>query len=97
MRARTAELSTLVLTIGNGRRQRVYRVERLPDEAGVVIAWRLVRLWPGKKVEVYDVHFDRHGPACTCPDWVFRKNNTPDVCKHIEAMTRATLLPPRST
>lgn len=56
-----------------------------PDPAVANPAWRLSKQ-DGSGV-VYDVHLDRNGASCTCPDFVFcREHRDPAGCKHIAAM-----------
>lgn len=54
------------------------------------------RAWRLKKDDetIYDVHIDEFGAHCTCPDFIFaRDNKDPKGCKHIAALRAAGLLP----
>lgn len=62
----------------------------VPQDPAVAAAWRLRK----SDGEVYDVHIDRHGCHCTCPDHVYRREGrTAEPCKHAAALIAWRLLP----
>ena len=55
-------------------------------------AWRLTRTNGAS----YDVALTKHGPTCTCPDYVFcRERRDEKGCKHIAALRSVGLLEER--
>lgn len=78
----------LVLTI----RETAYAVRPLrPDPA---LAARAYRLRKGDGT-LYDVAQTRHGPACDCPDFVYRRDGLdPAGCKHVKALVAFGLIEP---
>jgi hypothetical protein len=74
----------------------VYQVEDLcPDPAVASPAYRLTKAGPGLFSEptAYDVAVTEHGAVCSCPDFIYRRANDPEPCKHIRAMRAKGLLP----
>ncbi len=59
-----------------------YVVTRIDTDGKVAKhpAWRLTKL-THEGIE-YDVHTDEFGTRCTCQDFISRRENTPEPCKH---------------
>ena len=70
-----------------------YRVVYLWPEKWADPAWRLTKLVDGKLSDVtYDIHLGPYGPECTCPDFIYCRENQEKKCKHCEAITNLGLL-----
>lgn len=78
----------LYLAIGD----RFYRVQPLEAIRPVLRAWKLTK----GDGTAYELHADQHGLSCTCGDFTFRHQNDGQLCKHLESLVRATLLPGRA-
>ena len=64
---------------------RGYLLRRLDTDPEVAkAAWRLTN----RDGEEYDVHRDKHGLHCTCPDGIYRREGTSEPCKHARALDR---------
>ena len=76
------------LTIGST----AYAVRRLG--AAPEIARRAFRLAKGDGT-LYDVAETPFGPACDCPDFLFRRDGVdPEGCKHVRALVAVGLIEP---
>lgn len=53
-------------------------------------AWRLTTA----AGDTYDVWLTRHGAECTCPDFIWCRQNAPKPCKHCCALQAKGLLSP---
>ena len=70
----------------------VYTLKNLnPDPTIADPAWRLTK----EDGTSYDVHVDEWGASCTCPDYVYSRQNEEKKCKHCEALRATGLLVPR--
>lgn len=77
----------LVLPIGDT----LYALERIYPEADEFkLCWTLVRA--GSELRTVTVDADDQ-ITCNCPDFVMRKQNRGDVCRHISNLMRVGLLP----
>ncbi len=83
-------LCRLMLCITQDKSHQWYIVRKasqdIPDGT---VAWQLVK---GDKT-CYTVSWGPHGASCECADAVYRKNNSPEVCKHVAALQTLGLLP----
>ena len=82
----------------------LYSLRRLEGaEGGVVggVVWRLTKLaehvgggayTTEEERKVYHVHRDEFGLHCTCGDFVFRRENTGEACKHCLALMAVGLV-----
>lgn len=78
------------LTITMRRKKTRYRVYHVPSSPEVGHpAYRMVKLGSS---EVYDVILTPFGPECTCPDYVYRRQNTEAKCKHCDVLKAIGLL-----
>jgi len=80
----------LILKITAGRKATYYRLRRHDPHPGVAKkAWRLEQ----KDGKVYDVALTERGHwSCTCQDFIFRRQNAPEPCKHCAALRAFGLL-----
>jgi predicted nucleic acid-binding Zn finger protein len=47
---------------------------------------------------IYDILLTPHGPACSCPDWEFRRNGRDEGgCKHVKSLRAVGLLSREAT
>jgi hypothetical protein len=84
---RRTNSSSLVLLIG----ATPYVVQSLPCQPEG--DGRVFRLLKGDGA-TYDLVETRHGPACDCPDFIFRRDGIdPNGCKHVQALVRHGLMP----
>lgn len=61
-----------------------YQFLRLqPDPKVAIRAFRLTKVGQSSS---YTVHQDSHGWGCTCWDYISRRNNTGELCKHGRAI-----------
>lgn len=79
----------LILRIGKGKKKTYYQVKILiPDRSIAVRAWRLTK----PNGTSYDVMMnERHGMSCTCADFIWKRQNSPEPCKHCIAITEVGL------
>ncbi len=70
-------------------KDKIYVLESIvPESAGAISAWRLT----SSEGETYVVNEGRHGYGCECGDYVWRKDGTAELCKHIQALIKVGLL-----
>ena len=70
--------------------QRYLLTDLCPDKRVADPAWRLTKA----DGTFHDVHVDRHGPACTCGDFVNRREHRdPKGCKHVAALRVLRFIP----
>ncbi len=84
--------ATLYLSI----RDQLYAVRQVAADPAIArAAFRLLK----PDGTLYDVTLTAHGPACDCPDFVFRRDGLdPAGCKHVQALSACGLIaaePPR--
>lgn len=63
-----------------------YRVEPTADETGWQLAKDRARCKPDEDGVYHVVRHDDGTVECDCPDYTYRKANTPKVCKHGQAL-----------
>jgi|SRR6516164_3661222 hypothetical protein len=78
-------LSICTLSGSHGEQEFFYNLEYLAGGLG----WRFRK----RGEPVYDVDLSEYGPTCDCPDFLVRRANTREGCKHIEALRWLGLLP----
>ncbi len=72
----------------------VYLVTNLnPDPRCANPAYKLEKITSQGEAECWEVHVDRYGPSCSCPDRTYRDDG--HHCKHIAALKVTGLLPSR--
>lgn len=78
--------SRLFLTI----RDRLYAIRKVACDPHIADkAFRLLK----DDGSLYDVVQTRHGPACDCPDFLFRRDGLdPAGCKHVQALVACGLI-----
>jgi hypothetical protein len=77
---------TLVLCIGST----LYEVQRFASGHPLARCVHLRKLATGT---VYEVKVHNTGPRCSCPDFIYRRWDAGEKCKHIVALERVLLLP----
>ncbi len=84
--ASTARPSHLFLAIG----ETFYTVRPVgPDPDAALKAFRLLKA----DGTLYDVAQTPFGPACDCPDFIYRRDGTdPAGCKHVQALVAYGLI-----
>lgn len=87
--------AALFLRIVNSKgKATLYRLVSLNTDPHVANpAWRLWKEYEGEG-EHYDVRLGPHGPECDCPDFLVRRVNEAEKCKHCKAIEAVGLLRP---
>ena len=81
----------ITLTSSKGKpRSTEYTVTDLEPHRDV--AWPAYRLTKIDLSEAYDIADFPHGPTCTCPDFIWARERTGDLCKHLRAAVAVSLL-----
>lgn len=77
-------MAKLYLTIPwRGNESRAYRVEPIiTDPGAALVAWKLTK----SDGQNYVVSLTEHGLACTCWDFLSRRENVGEDCKHLAAL-----------
>jgi hypothetical protein len=67
----------------------LYRLEVLdPDPSIALFAWRLTKT----DGESYDIALTEFSWECSCPDWIARRQEKGELCKHQRWLKDARLL-----
>lgn len=81
---------TLTITVKTKRKSvtTIYLVQYLHPADWADPAWRLTKA----DGTTYDVHLSQDGPYCTCPDFIYCREEKRKKCKHVEAARSVGLL-----
>jgi hypothetical protein len=78
--------------VGADGKEHYYQLEKIEPSPAVLIAWKLEK----KDGVSHHVSEDSHGLHCDCGDYVWRKKNTAELCKHCRALQELGLIGKRS-
>ena len=86
-----------VAIVGADGKEIYYQLAEETPAPAVLKAWGLTRDDPKKGKTVYHVCETKTGLECSCPDWIFRKQNSHAICKHAAALKSLGLIGKRGT